>query len=78
LVAQIAAVIALWIASPTTVSTILLDILRTQQSILAVALTIAILALGTSIPIAGSLWISRKLEERADMKALAMMGEGGG
>ena len=74
LVAQIAAVIALWIASLTTVSTILLNILETQQSILAVALTIAILALGTSIPIAGSLWISRKLEERADMKALAMMG----
>jgi Zn-dependent protease with chaperone function len=74
LVAQIAAVIALWIASLTTVSTILLNILKTQQSILAVALTIAILALGTSIPIAGSLWISRKLEERADMKALAMMG----
>jgi hypothetical protein len=41
-------VIALWIASLTTVSTILLNILKTQQSILAVALTIAILALGNT------------------------------
>jgi hypothetical protein len=42
-----------------------IDILKTQQSILAVALTIAILALGTSIPIAGSLWISRRRMEKS-------------
>jgi hypothetical protein len=41
-------VIALWIASLTAVSTIILNILKTQQSILAVALTIAILALGNT------------------------------
>ncbi len=40
--------IALWIASLATVSTILLNILKTQQSILAVALTMAILALGNT------------------------------
>jgi hypothetical protein len=42
------AVIALWIASLTAVSTILLNILKTQQSILAVSLAIAILALGNT------------------------------
>ncbi len=40
--------IALWIASLTTVSMILLNMLKTQQSILAVALTMAILALGNT------------------------------
>ncbi len=65
LVAQIATVIALWITSPTTVSTILLIYFKTQQSILVVALTIAILALGTSILIAGSLWISRQRMEKS-------------
>jgi STE24 endopeptidase len=75
LLAQIAAMMVLWSSSLIVVSEILLSLLGKLQSSLVIVLILVLLAIGVSAPVAGSLWISRRLEERADMRALALMKE---